>query len=143
MKKVDESTRKESKMQPNVELTVNFYQIGKDGTTRSEYRFKTSINTSGVSTFTGTAINRLFAFINTAKEVGAKTFHFGLPIHMAIVVNGKKYDTGNVNEKLTAKLKVQRNAKGYKRFAKRVYALIKFSIEPVKIKTVEDVIKEL
>lgn len=120
-----------------MKLQVSFYQEN------GSYSFTADVSKDSLSTFVGTSLNRMIDYSSIAQKVGAKVFSFNKPINLCIEAEGKRYDTGTCSEKLQAKLKCQRNAKGYKRFCVRVYELIKFSTMEITEMTFQDVLKSL
>jgi D-serine deaminase-like pyridoxal phosphate-dependent protein len=116
---------------------VKFYQ------NEGSYSFESEVTNESLSTYTGTALNRLFDYVNVAKKIGAKTMTYSKPINLLIEVDGKKFDTGTCKESLQAKLKLQRTNDGYKRFAVRTYELIKFSTMSIAEVGMNDVLESL
>lgn len=115
-----------------INLKVRFYQADAD------YQFSANVSEDSLNMFVGTALNQLTKYLNVAKKCNAKVFRFTSPIGLQVEANGKIYDTGLANEKLTCKLRVQRSSKGYTRFAVRTFEVVKFAVNPIEGITLQD-----
>jgi hypothetical protein len=118
-------------------ISVRFYQAG------NEYQFETEVKNDNLNLVVGTALNQLTRFMNVAKKCQAKVFNLKNPVTLQVAIDGKVFDNGTANEKLTVKLKLQRSNKGYKRFAVRTFEIVKFSISPIEAISLQDYLKSL
>jgi hypothetical protein len=97
----------------------------------------------------GTAMNELFQFADTAKELKLKTaFKFSAPLHVKLETESYRLDTnqdvGSSFEKnIQNAMKLSPTPKGKSKYAKMVYEFAKFITRKPVAKTIEGVIEEL
>lgn len=91
----------------------------------------------------GTVLSEFIDLIYLKKVTGSKLFNQSKPINIRVESDVITFDTVNISQAFSDRLKIQSNAKSARRFAKRVHAIAMYLTRDIVLTSYEDLIQGL
>ena len=120
-------------------LNISIYQNNESSASADDVSLNTTTDLnldltgarSNVSKIVGTICNEVFHTMDVYAACGSNYVKCNAPTHVRMKVAGVVIDTGTMDRKLSASLRVGHTAKGKKRFAMRLFNMVNFALHTV------------
>jgi len=106
--------------------------------TSTEFQVNMNSNRADVGKVVGTILNEVFATMDLYRSCGSRYLSATAPVQIRFNLGRTSIDTGTIDRKLQARLKVGYTAKARKRFAHVLWSIVQWTlrdVQPVDIDT--------
>lgn len=106
--------------------------------TSTEFQVDMKSNKADVGKVVGTILNEVFATMDLYRSCGSRYLSATAPVQIRFNLGKTSIDTGTIDRKLQARLKVGYTAKARKRFAHVLWSIVQWTlreVQPVDIDT--------